>query len=123
MNRYLTNLQEQIWEFARLAEEYWSFGSNDQKSSNFAPIIRHISRKNLSRKIGFQVGHFVSNYTEYSNEFYIKKLTNLRQAATKSPFDRCERDPDPQRCVEIQDAAEQLIDFLINAKKRWWKLL
>ena len=112
----LRDLEERIWKFSELAEEYWRLDSADERASGLETAMKH-----LSTRIGHDISHLNATYTSFSfkrNE----TLIALRQAAMGSPFEENSRQPEAQRGGEIRLRTSALVDALSAARRRRWRL-
>lgn len=117
LERRLKELEDFVWRFAQIAEEYWNLESRDDKLRGL-----EISMKNLSLRIGSNIAQLNSNYSDYLFD-NSSLLFALRQAATGPPFEENGRQANPQRGDEIRRAASELVHEIPMARKNFRKRL
>lgn len=113
----MRELEDTVWQFARIAAEYWSLEPQDDRLSG-----HQIAMKNLSTRIGRSIKHLNSHYRDFclDNNSY---LLVLRQAAMSSPFEGSGRQIDLKREDYILQAADRLIREILIARRSFLKRL
>lgn len=113
----MRELEDIVWQFARIAAEYWSLEPQDDRLSG-----HQITMKNLSTRIGRNIKNLNLHYRDFclNNNSY---LLVLRQAAMSSPFEGNGRQADLQREDDIRQAADKLVREISMARRSFLKRL
>ena len=115
LERNLSDLEKQIWEFSQRSAEYWAISANDPKSLGL-----EITMKTLSTKIGNIIIRLNKQYRgfQFNN---LDQLISLRQAAMASPFEESARQPNLHRGDVVRQESDKLVSELHAARRSWFK--